>query len=404
MAAVLGTGVATSACNVAPVAASVNADTISVASLNAELTALDQSAAGQCLLSLKFPSSLSLTTVGSGGSGTYTTSFASSVLASDVYNQLATQLAEGAGISLSAAETAAARSDYESTLDGAIKAQIQQDSAVGGTPSCVDGAGNALTGKEVLAGLPAGVAANEVRNQAIEENLLARGVDLSDAAVLKYYAANTADYTVDCVGVIVVANQATADTVYNQLKGGAAFAPLATSTSTDATSAKNGGQLGCNFPESQVLTALQVGSVAVNVPVTPEQTQTGQWEVFQVTSRTVLPVDQVATQVRQALLQATANRTRVSDEVLAFARHSTVSVNPQYGTWVHARIVPPASPATRYLLPDYAVTPTTSATGSNPLTVLPSGTASGGSSGSSSSGGSSTGTSTGTSTSTTTAG
>jgi hypothetical protein len=382
VAAVLGTGIATSACNVTPVAATVNSATISVSSLNAELNSLNQSKAGQCLLSLKFPESLSLTAVGAGGAGTYETGFASTVLGSSVYNLLATQYAAAHGISLSAADVSAAKSNYESTLDGAIKSQLEQDSSIGGTPSCVDAAGNALTGKEVLAGLPAGVQSTEVANQAIEELLLARGADLSDAAILNYYAANTSTFTEDCVGVIVVADQATADTVYNKLKAGTDFATLAKSTSTDTTTAPNGGQLGCNFPESQILTALQVTAVTVGTPVTPEETQSGSWEVFQVTSRTVLPVTDVTSEIEQLLLETTANRNRVSAEVLAFAKTSSVQINAQYGTWTRAQIEPPASPATRYLLPSYASTVTTpSATRSG---TLPAGSSSSSSSSSTS--------------------
>jgi len=394
VAAVLGAGIATSACNTTPVAATVNSATISVSSLNAELASLDQTSAGQCLLSLKFPQSLSLATQGAGGSGTYQTSFASTVLGSSVYNLLATQYAAAHGITLSAADLTSARSNYEATLDGAIKSQIQQDSAIGGTPTCVDSAGNALTGKAVLAGLPAAVQSTEVSDQGIEELLLARGADLSDAAVLKYYVANTSAFTLDCVGVIVVADQATADTVFNKLKAGAAFAPLATSTSTDAKTAAAGGQLGCNFPESQVLTALQVSSVTVGTPVTPEQTQDGSWEVFQVTSRTLLPVTEVTSDIRQALLQTTANRNRVSAEVLAFAKKSTVEVNAQYGTWTRAQIVPPASPAPRYLLPSYGSTLTTTPSGAG------SSSTSGGSTGSSSGGSTSSTGSTGSTSST----
>jgi hypothetical protein len=378
--AVLGAGLVTSACNVNPVAASVNTDTISVAALNTELNSLDQTTAGQCLLSLKFPSSLSLSAQGAGGSGTYTMDFASTVLASSVYNLLATQYAAAHGITLSASELTAARSNYESTLDGAITSQVQEATSIGGTATCVDAAGTALTGKQVLAGLPADVQRSEVSDQAIEELLLARGADLSDAAVLKYYEANTSDYTLDCVGVIVVADQATADTVYDKLKAGAAFAPLATSTSTDTKTASDGGQLGCNFPESQVLSSLQVSSITVNAPVTPEETQTGTWEVFQVTSRTVLPVTEVSSDVKEALLQTTANRDRVSNEVLAFAKTSSVDVNPQYGTWTRAQIVPPASPPARYLLPSYASKATTPTTSASPLTLTPSTTGSGSSS------------------------
>ena len=400
IAAVLGTGIATSACTTTPVAATVNSATIPVSSLNAELASLNESAAGQCLLSLKFPQSLSLAAEGAGGSGTYQTSFVSTVLGSSVYNLLATQYATAHGVTLSAADLTAARSNYEATLDGAIKSQIQQDSALGGTPTCVDAAGNALTGKKVLAGLPPAVQSTEVSDQAIEELLLAHGADVSDAAVLKYYAANTSAFTLDCVGVIVVADQATADSVYNKLKAGAAFAALATSISTDAKTAAAGGQLGCNFPESQVLTALQVGSVTVGSPVTPEQTKTGSWEIFQVTSRTVLPVTEVTSDIRQALLQTTANRNRVSAEVLAFAKKSSVDVNAQYGTWTRAQIVPPASPAPRYLLPTYGSTLTTTPSGTGSTSGSTSGSA-GSTSGSTGSTSGSTGSS---STTTTTAG
>ena len=399
VAAVLGTGIATSACTTTPVAATVNSATISVSSLNAELASLNDTSAGQCLLSLKFPQSLSEGAEGAGGSGTYQTSFASTVLGSSVYNLLATQYAAAHGLTLSSADLTAARSNYEATLDGAIKSQIQQDSAIGGTPTCVDAAGNSLTGEKVLAGLPSAVQSTEVSNQAVEELLLARGADLSDAAVLKYYVSNPSAFTLDCVGVIVVADQATADTVYNKLKAGAAFAPLATSTSTDAKTAAAGGQLGCNFPESQVLTALQVSSVTVGSPVTPEQTQAGTWEVFQVTSRTVLPVTEVTSDIRQALLQTTANRNRVSAEVLAFAKKSSVEVNAQYGTWTRAQIVPPASPAPRYLLPSYGSTLTTTPSGAGSTTG---GSTTGGSTSGSS--GSTSGSAGSSSTTTTTAG
>jgi len=143
-----------------------------------------------------------------------------------------------------------------------------------------------------------------------------------------------------------------------------------------------------------VLTALQVSSVTVGTPVTPEQTQDGSWEVFQVTSRTLLPVTEVTSDIRQALLQTTANRNRVSAEVLAFAKKSTVEVNAQYGTWTRAQIVPPASPAPRYLLPSYGSTLTTTPSGAG------SSSTSGGSTGSSSGGSTSSTGSTGSTSST----
>jgi PPIC-type PPIASE domain len=367
--AVLATGAATSACNLAPVAATVNGATIPVSSLNTQLNSLNQSTAGQCLLSLKFPQSLSLAAAGSGGSGTYNTSFAATILGSSVYNLLATQYAVAHGVHVSAADLTAAQSTYESTLDGAISSQAQQDASIGGTPSCADANGVALTGKQVLAGLPPEMRNIEVTNQAVEELLLARGADLSDAAVLTYYAANPGQFTLDCVGAIVVADQATADTVFNKLQAGADFTTLATSTSTDAKSAAEGGQLGCNFPESQVLQSLQETALTVGKPVTPQQTQSGEWVVYQVSSRTVQPVTTVASEIREVLLQATANRQRVSNQVLAFAKASSVDVNPQYGSWTRAQVVPPTPPAPRYLAPQVASSGSGTTTTTSPLST-----------------------------------
>jgi len=354
--AVVATGAATSACQVAPVAATVNGDTIPVSSLNAQLDTLSRTPAGQCLLSLSYPDSVSLSTTGAGGVGTYSTSFASTILGSSVYNLLAVQYAEAHGLHVSASDLDAAESAYESTLSGAIQSQSQQDAALGGTSSCSQANGTALTGAEVLKGLPGDVRDVEITNQAVETLLLARGADLSDAAVLNYYADNPSDFTLDCVGVIVVADQATADTVYNKLNAGASFASLAQSTSIDSKTAAAGGQLGCNFPETEVLQSLQVTSVTVGKPVTPEVNESGDWEIFQVTSRSLVPVTEVTSQIREALLETTANRARVSAEVLAFSKHASIDVNPQYGTWTKARIVPPATPPTRYLLPHYAST------------------------------------------------
>ncbi|HEY2562868.1 MAG TPA: hypothetical protein VGI44_04090, partial [Acidimicrobiales bacterium] len=54
--------------------------------------------------------------------------------------------------------------------------------------------------------------------------------------------------------------------------------------------------------------------------------------------------------IRQDLLRATANQTRVANEVKRFARNSTISVDPRYGTWSVARIVPPPGPRPTDLL------------------------------------------------------
>jgi hypothetical protein len=104
------------------------------------------------------------------------------------------------------------------------------------------------------------------------------------------------------------------------------------------------------------LSALQITSVTPGKPVTPIQASNGDWVIYEVTSQTSIPVTQAASEIRQALLEATPNTQRVSAELLLFARRSSVSINPQYGSWSGLRIAPPPTPPKRYLQPNYVLT------------------------------------------------
>ncbi len=87
--------------------------------------------------------------------------------------------------------------------------------------------GTALTGQEILAAMPASVRNSEVNNQAVGNVLLARGADLSDAAILNYYAANPSLFLVDCVSDIATATEAQANQVMTKLAAGQSFSDLA---------------------------------------------------------------------------------------------------------------------------------------------------------------------------------
>ena len=113
------------------------------------------------------------------------------------------------------------------------------------------------------------------------------------------------------------------------------------------------------------MSQLQLSTVTVGQPITPIQSN-GTWEVFVVTSQTPIPLDQATASIRQILTQTTANHQRVSKEVLAFARTSSVDVNPQYGTWAGTGVKPPTPPPTRYLLPFYGSTISTTTTTTAP--------------------------------------
>jgi len=359
---VVALGALASACQVTPTAASVNGDTIAVASLNTQMSTLAGSAAGQCLLALRgYPA------VTAGDS--YPTSFAGQVLSNSVGNLVAAQFAAAHGIHTTGADLATARSNYTSSLDGGITAMAQQASTAGTISPCQKSDGSVFTGQELLAALPASVRNSELANQAVDNRLLARGADLSAPAVLAFYAANQPLFVIDCVSDIATTSQAAADQVVAKLQAGQSFATLAASSSVDTQTASNGGQLGCNFTESRVLSALQLTSVTVGTPVTPVQTTGGTWVVYEVTSQTVVPVTQAASVIRDDLIHTSANTQRVTAELLVFARHSSIDVNPQYGTWTGVRITPPATPPARFLEPSYTLGTASGTSGSGTPTA-----------------------------------
>jgi PPIC-type PPIASE domain len=347
---VLAAGLAVSACNVVPYAASANGTTISVTELNGELHSLQSTAAGACLEEIENPASAA-PGQGTGGAGTYTMTYADAVLESRLANLLAGQYATSKGIALSSSDLSTAKTDLESMLDGAISTQVQQASTSGTTSNCQLSGGATMTGAQLLAALPSGVSNDRIRNQAVDERLLSNGASISDQDIAAYYAANLPLFTLDCVSLIATNTQAAAEQIVSQLDGGANFADLARSSSIDQTTAANGGQVGCDIAEAQVKQALSLQNVAVGSPIAPVQDpNTGEWVVYEVTSQAVEPLSQARTLARRELLQATTNVNRVNAEVLAFARHSDVSVNPQYGSWKTLTVVAPVSPPPQYLL------------------------------------------------------
>ena len=348
---VVATGVLTSACDVTPPAASANGATISTATLNAELQTLQTTAAGGCLLQLENAQLAATTGAGAGGAGTYSITFANAVLDNQIGDLLTRQYAASRGIVVTEADLATAASDFESELSGAITQASQQASQSGAVSFCQDATGASITGRALLDALPAAMKNEQIRNQAEVEKLRARGADLSDAAVAAYYNSNLAQFTTACVSVIVTDTQAHADQLLAQINGGSSFDSVAKANSLDAKSAANGGSLGCSYTQAQVEQSLQVQSVTVGQPIAPVQdSSTGQWLIYEITSQTVAPLSAAAGVARRELLQGTANINRVNREIVAFARGSSVSVDPRYGTWHLLTIVPPEAPPSQFLL------------------------------------------------------
>jgi hypothetical protein len=127
---------------------------------------------------------------------------------------------------------------------------------------------------------------------------------------------------------------------------------VAKAKSIDTETAADGGSLGCDFTQAQVEQALEQQSIQVGKALAPVQdSSSGQWYVYEVTSQSVEPLSAAQSVVRRELLETASNVDRVSKEIVAFAHHSDISVDPRYGTWKGLAVVPPASPPERFLLP-----------------------------------------------------
>ncbi len=364
-AVVAAAGVMASGCDATPTAASANGQSIDVSALNTQLQALQQTPAGTCLLQIESASG-AVPAQGTGGDGTYPVGYAKAVLDNQLGILLAGQFASSLGLGVTASELSAARSELASSLSGEINQLVQQAGSQGTASYCQSSNGSTLTGDELLSALPASVRDQEIRNEAVNQQLLARGADISDSAAAAYYAANQPQFTTVCVSVIVTDTQDKANQLAAQIAGGTPFASVAKASSIDAQTAANGGSVGCNFTLAEVEQSLQLDSLAAGQAIPPIQDPaSGEWLIYQVASETVVPLAQAMPAVKHQLLETSSNLRRVNAEFEVFARHSNVFVDPRYGTWKGTSIAAPPNPAPRFLAGYAPSTPSPGSSGSS---------------------------------------
>lgn len=160
------------------------------------------------------------------------------------------------------------------------------------------------------------------------------GTPPSDADVRAAYQAAMAQFRQQCpsgrfVSHILVPSQQLAAGLAAQIRAGASFEQIASQQSTDATSARDGGALGC-IDGQQLVPAFR--QVAVTLPLNqvsaPVQTQFG-WHLILV--RDTIPFEQLENGLRQRLEQQSPAAQRKLDARVARA---DVDVDPRYGRWV----------------------------------------------------------------------
>ena len=169
------------------------------------------------------------------------------------------------------------------------------------------------------------------RQQAL---LRATGTPPSDADVRAAYQTAIAQVRQQCpsgrfVSHILVPSQQLAAGLAAQIRAGASFEQIASQQSTDTTSARDGGALGC-IDGQQLVPAFQ--QVAATLPLNqvsaPVQTQFG-WHLILV--RDTIPFEQLENGLRARLEQQSPGAQRALNARVARA---DVDVDPRYGRWV----------------------------------------------------------------------
>jgi parvulin-like peptidyl-prolyl isomerase len=200
------------------------------------------------------------------------------------------------------------------------------------------------------------------------EAVLESYTDTSDSAGQAYFRLHATQFGCASgknVAHILVKTEAEAQAISAQLAGGASFATLAKSESTDTQSAPTGGSLGCLTP-STFVPAFQTAADAavVGTPTAPVHTSFG-YHVILVTKAPASTYDDVKTQVRQALQQEGSQKFQAA--VDALNKKFKVHIDPRFGTWGHTT---DAQGATTYqVTPPKAPAPATSREGTTTTTV-----------------------------------
>lgn len=320
---------ATAACHLSPYAAIVNGQMISQQDLHSELQAINSNKAYVNALQS-----------GGGGSpvqgkapGSFDMRFVDAVLNRQILYALVNQELARRDVTITPDDLSLARADAVATYGG----------------------------KGVFDAFPPSYRQDLVRHSAevtaLESSL--SKVDVSKAALHRYYDSHTSQFRSICASIILVKSLPKAQSVEAALHAGASFSQLAQSESQDAGTKASGGRVGCALPQAyatsfgqalaSALAALAPGHVAA-----PVHTQAG-WVVAEVTSATQVPFSQATPSIRAALLQGSAPK--VNSFLTKLVRGATIEVDPRYGHFTtsgpNAGLQPPpVPPASALVLPN----------------------------------------------------
>jgi parvulin-like peptidyl-prolyl isomerase len=343
MAALLAVGAACTGCDVSPPAATVDGITITQSQLESQLSEIAQNQYALCAVELQ---GANLTSVTGAGDSTVSSGFAAYELSTMVLNALIGKDLDQLHHPVTQSEVDSATTDLEVQFDSASSS---------GASQCAQ----QLTGAQLLQHLPASFSAQQVRYLADEEQLAVAvaHVDLSNAALERYYSAHLSDFSQTCISDIEVTSQEQAQLILAAISAGTStFGDEAKQSSIDTQTAPGGGAVTPCFTSAQIqgssilsqISSLNTGQVSQPIQTTTSSGSTV-WLLLQVTSNPETPFSQVVPQIRLALLSA--QDTKLSSEFNRIVSRARVTVDPRYGTWGHLQGVrPPVPPPAKFVL------------------------------------------------------
>lgn len=325
---VVAGGLAAASFSVPTNAAVVNGQAISQNQLNADVTAIANSADYPCY----FKAEVAVASQGQtvlppvGGAGqqsaagphtTTPTAFVDAYLDTAVGYQIVLQLASQRHLNVTPAELKMGSAQ----LRGQISTILNQVSA--SSFKC-----NATTGDQVLAEMPASFVQHAEQFNAtiiaLEQNLSGVGPSTSDQR--KFFIAHRSAFDNVSFSVATYASLSAAQTAKALLYEGATFASIASKTT-------GGGPQGTDVLyriTSQLPASADLQGLPLNTSSDPIAVN-GEYVLFEITSRSPTPFASVRADVQQAALSVGA--AMVQPLLSAAELHAHVALNPRYGVW-----------------------------------------------------------------------
>jgi len=355
---VLAGGVAAAALTVPTNAAEVNGTSISQASLNSDVSAIDGSAYYQCYLNSQAYLSSSggeqlppVTGAGKGQDGagdhpTATSAFVATYLDTEVGHQLVLQLADARHVTVTPAQLTDARASLSGQISQVMSEVLQTAQGQNVHYSC-SVTGQPLTGEEVLSTVPASFVDQQVQfvatASALQEDLA--GVGSSATDLEGYFLRHQAEFDTACWTVGVYSSQSAAQASAAEVAFGTPFSQV-------AAKATQGGPQTCEMlpiiaselPSTFNVASLPTGTVSAPID------DNGTYLLVQITSRTPTSYAKAAPVVAEVVQEEGAKATQAA--ITAAERHSSVSIDPRYGVWLpeQATVFRPLTPATSDVL------------------------------------------------------